>query len=154
IMTERLILEKGFDAVAVEADWPDASRVRRFIHRVGPDETPEDALHAFQRFPKWMWRNDDVAELVSWLRRHAPHVGFSGLDLYGLHASIAVVVRWLEEVAPRAARRARERYSCLDQLGPESDTFAYGALLGPSCAEDVREQLVETRSLLREHSHY
>lgn len=154
VLTERLILEKGFDAVAVEADWPDASRVRRFIERIGPDETAEDALHAFQRFPKWMWRNRDVAELVGWMRLRAPHVGFYGLDLYGLHASIAVVVAWLDEVDPRAARRARERYSCFEPFGPGTDTFTYGMSLGPSCAEDVREQLAEIRALLREHVRY
>jgi erythromycin esterase-like protein len=154
VLTERLILEKGFDAIAVEADWPDASRVRRFIQRRGPDETPEDALHAFQRFPKWMWRNRDVAELIAWLRMRAPHVGFYGLDMYGLHASVAVVLGWLDEVDPRAARRARERYSCFESFGPETDTFAYGAALGPSCTDDVREQLAETRALLRDYARY
>ncbi|MDF2697966.1 MAG: hypothetical protein K0S65_6349, partial [Labilithrix sp.] len=100
VITERLILTKGFDAVAVEADWPDTQRVRRFIWGRSDDRTPEDALGSFQRFPRWMWRNRDVAEFVGWLRQNAPHVGFYGLDLYSLHASIEVVLAWLDGVDP------------------------------------------------------
>src|SRR4051812_13862906 len=69
-ITRRLILEKGFQAVAVEADWPDAYRVNRWIRCVGDDRTGRDALGDFQRFPRWMWRNADVLTFLEWLRRH------------------------------------------------------------------------------------
>src|SRR6185295_3596889 len=66
-ITKRLIAEKGFRAVAVEADWPDAYRVNRYVHGSGQDRSPEQALSDFRRFPSWMWRNRDVAEFVDWL---------------------------------------------------------------------------------------
>jgi erythromycin esterase-like protein len=149
-ITERLILTKGFDAVAVEADWPDTQRVRRFIWGRSDDRTPEDALCSFQRFPKWMWRNRDVAEFVGWLHQNAPHVGFYGLDLYSLHASIEVVLSWLDGVDPGAARRARDRYSCFELFRHDSDTYGYAAGLGlaPSCEEAVTQQLLEMREIL------
>jgi erythromycin esterase-like protein len=155
ILTERLIVEKGFDAVAVEADWPDAQRVNRFIQGRGHDEYPEDALAAFRRFPKWMWRNRDVRDLVTWLRTNSPGVGFYGLDLYGLHASIDAVVDWLSLVDPAAARRARERYSCFERFGVDTETFALGSgPLGASCQNEVALQAAETSEILREQGLY
>ena len=93
-ITRRLIREKDFVAVAVEADWPDAYRVNRWVRCVGDDRTGRDALADFQRFPRWMWRNADVLAFVEWLRRHNERltperrVGFYGLDLYSLFSSI------------------------------------------------------------------
>src|SRR5262249_50575448 len=58
-LTKRLITEKGFQAVAVEADWPDAQRVNRYVQHRGVDEDAVDALGDFKRYPAWMWRNAD-----------------------------------------------------------------------------------------------
>src|SRR5437763_13207498 len=69
-ITKRLIAEKGFQAVAVEADWPDAYRVNQYVHGRGSDPTAGRALSGFTRFPVWMWRNHDVEAFVSWLRRY------------------------------------------------------------------------------------
>ena len=90
-ITKRLIEERGMLAVAVEADWPDAARVNRYVRGAGGDAHAEEALADFRRFPTWMWRNTEVVEFVEWLRLHnealpsgAPKVGFYGLDLYSL----------------------------------------------------------------------
>ena len=69
-ITKRLIREKGFNAVAVEADWPDAYRVNRYVRGRGDDAEAIEALAGFQRFPTWMWRNADVLDFVGWLRSH------------------------------------------------------------------------------------
>src|SRR5467141_1752691 len=67
-ITKRLIAEKGFNAVAVEADWPDAYRVNRFVRNLGADQEPVESLAGFKRFPTWMWRNADVLDFAGWLR--------------------------------------------------------------------------------------
>jgi erythromycin esterase-like protein len=67
-ITQRLIAEKDFTAVAVEADWPDAYRVNHYVHNQSDDRTNEQALAGFKRFPTWMWRNTDVVAFVDWLR--------------------------------------------------------------------------------------
>jgi erythromycin esterase-like protein len=148
LVTERLISKKGFDAVAVEADWPDAHRVHRYIRGHGTDRTPDDALGGFHRFPRWMWRNTDVRDFVGWLRRSAPEVGFYGLDLYSLHASIEVVLTYLDHIDPRAAKRARARYSCFEHFGVDTSAYAYAAGLGlaPSCEREVTQQLLEMQA--------
>jgi erythromycin esterase-like protein/predicted phosphoribosyltransferase len=151
-ITKRLITEAGYTAVAVEADWPDAYRVNRFVHGVGDDVTPEDALADFRRFPAWMWRNTDVADFVGWLQDHndelsdeSMHVGFYGLDLYSLHTSMAAVVDYLEQIDPEAAQRARERYSCFDHFGPDPQVYAYEAGIAGAepCEQQAVEQLME-----------
>src|SRR4051812_1170466 len=83
-ITKRLIREHGFNAIAVEADWPDAYRVNRFVRDAGDGTDATDALGGFRRFPQWMWRNADVLDFVGWLRAHnasrpeAGRVGFYG----------------------------------------------------------------------------
>jgi erythromycin esterase-like protein len=121
-LTKRLIVEKGFRLIAVEADWPDALRVNRYVRGDSADPDADAALGEFERFPRWMWRNSVVHEFIEWLRdwnrAHAQEqVGFYGMDLYSLHASISGVLRYLDDVDPAAARRARERYACFDHFG-------------------------------------
>src|SRR5204862_3244971 len=81
-LTKRLVDEHGFDAVAVEADWPDAYRVNCYCRGASDDSAAEEALGDFRRFPSWMWRNTRVVEFVEWLRERHADVGFYGLDLY------------------------------------------------------------------------
>jgi erythromycin esterase-like protein len=159
-ITRRLIETRGFRAVAIEGDWPDTRRVDRYVRGIGPDPDPDTALSGFRRFPQWMWRNTVMRDCVRWLRRwndvHERDVrcGVYGLDLYSLHASIDAVLRYLEGVDPKAARRARERYSCFEHVG--SDPQAYGfaasrALIEP-CEDDVVRQLMELRRCADEYS--
>ncbi len=147
-LTRRLIEEAGFTAVAVEADWPDAYRVNRYVRGDDAAGSVEDALGAFERFPLWMWRNREVAAFVGWLRAHnrrSPGHGFYGLDLYSLPRSIDAVVRYLEDVDPAAAERARSRYACFDHFDHDSQAYAYATATGRAdpCEEGVVEQLQE-----------
>jgi erythromycin esterase-like protein/predicted phosphoribosyltransferase len=152
-LTERLIEEKRFDAVAVEADWPDAYEVNRFVRGQSTDATAEEALRGFQRFPTWMWRNAVVLDFVGWLREHNDRVagdqvskaGFYGLDLYSLFRSIQEVISYLERVDPEAADRARARYACFDHFGEDPQAYGYDAAFGAgeSCEREVIEQLVD-----------
>jgi erythromycin esterase-like protein len=130
-ITKRLIAEKSFAAIAVEADWPDAD---------------------FKRFPAWIWRNADVLDFVGWLRDYndglapgATKVGFYGLDLYSLHRSIDAVLAYLDKVDPEAARRARHRYSCFEDFGEDAQAYGYAAGVGltESCEDEVIGQLIE-----------
>src|SRR6266850_4002850 len=151
-ITQRLIKEKGFTAVAVEGDWPDAYRVNSYVRGASDDAFAVEALDDFRRFPTWMWRNADVVEFIEWLREHndalptnSTKTGFYGLDLYSLHASMEAVLRYLEKVDPEAAKQARTRYACFDHFG--KDTQVYGFLTGTgvtkSCEDEVVGELVE-----------
>ena len=152
-ITKRLIAEKGFTAVAVEADFPDAYRVNRYVHGAGRDKTAEESLSDFRRFPLWMWRNADVLDFVGWLRAHNDNqnppskIGFYGLDLYSLHSSMRAVLDYLNKIDPEAAQRARYRYSCFDHFGEDAQHYGYAANynLKNSCEKEVVNQLIELR---------
>ena len=162
VLTKRLIAEHGFSAVAVEADWPDAYRVNRYVRGDGHEPDSADALAGFERFPTWMWRNADVLDFVGWLRAHNERiadgrnrVGFYGLDLYSLHSSMDAVIRYLGQVDPHAAARARERYACFDHVsGGDPQAYGYAAELGiaKSCEDEAVRQLIELRRSAAEYA--
>jgi erythromycin esterase-like protein len=126
-ISQRLIERHGFTIVAVEADWPDAATIDRWVRNRPPRE---GELRAFERFPTWMWRNAEVADFVRWMREHnceRPYermAGFYGLDLYNLSGSMRAVIDFLEREDPELARLASRRYGCLDPWA--EDPAAYG----------------------------
>ncbi len=147
-MTRRLIERHGFGIVAVEADWPDAKSIDRYVrhlpHRPGADPP-------FQRFPSWMWRNHEVHDFTDWLRRRNAELpmerraGFFGLDLYSLQSSMKEVLAYLDTVDPETARTARERYGCLTPW--QKDPAVYGRVAltegHPKCEKAVLKTLGE-----------
>ena len=153
-ITKRLIEEKGFNAVAVEADWPDAYRVNRYVMGESADIDALTALTDFQRFPAWMWRNRDVAGFIEWLRaRNDAHTDrrskarFYGLDLYSLRASMEAVITYLDAVDLDAANAARARYSCFDHVAGEGTRYGRAIALDLKlpCEEQVVAQLTDLR---------
>ncbi len=159
-ITKRLITEKDFTVLAVEADWPDAYRVNCYVRGAGGDDESISALENFKRFPAWMWRNADVLDFIGWLRAYndgrpanLPKVGFYGIDLYSLYSSIEAVINYLDKVDPEAARRARERYACLEHFGNDPQAYGYAAQFGvESCEDEVISQLVELQRHLGEYA--
>jgi len=153
LLTQRLIAEHGFHAVAIEGDWPDAYRVNRYVRALNDDAYAEDALAGFRRFPTWMWRNTVMTEFVDWLhdfnqtRMADERAGVYGLDLYSLHSSMSAVLQYLGQADPAAAQLARERYACFDQFGHDSQVYGLMTGLGTtaSCEREVIAMLVDLR---------
>lgn len=148
-ITRQLVARHGFTIVAVEADWPDAAAVDRYVRHRPPRG---DGEPPFRRFPTWMWRNTEVLAFVEWLRGHNAAVarpewraGFHGLDIYNMSGSIAAVLDYLDAVDPEAARVARERYGCLTPWQNEPATYGRAVLGGGhrKCEEAVVAQLRE-----------
>lgn len=151
-ITRRLIAELGFMAVAVEADWPDAYRVNRYVRGDTGIDNAEDALSDFKRFPQWMWRNTEIRNFANWLYGYnhatetkAAPAGFYGLDLYSLNSSAQAVIRYLEKVDPEAAKRARTRYGCFEAYSNDPQVYGYATALNvdESCEQEIIAQLQE-----------
>lgn len=154
-ISRRLIERHGFTIVAVEADWPDAARIDRYVRHRDPEPSESEA---FARFPSWMWRNIEVRDFVEWLRAHnetrpAPErVEFRGLDVYSLAGSIEAVLTYLDRVDPEGARAARQRYGCLTPWQAEPARYGRRAMMGAdTCEDEVVEQL---RALLDKRLDY
>ena len=131
-ITQRLITDKRFTALALEANWSDAARVDRYVRGESTDATAGEALGGFEDFPRWMWRNREFAELVEWIRKHndalppgAIKVGVYGLDLYGLEESRPAVMTHLNAVdrdfaARVAAMKPQERVQAIEARRSET----------------------------------
>lgn len=152
--TLRLIEEKSFSAVAVEADWFDACRVNRYVRSISDDSDPMTALNDFKGFPQWMWRNTDVADFISVLKylnegkTPQKQVGFYGLDLYGLYASFQKIIQYLDGFDPDAAEKARQHFSGFEQYGPESTKYGMAkSYVSEESINQVVKQLEEIRRI-------
>jgi protein-L-isoaspartate(D-aspartate) O-methyltransferase len=126
----RDLIERGrIRFVALEADWPDAARIDRYVRWLerGAGVVDRDA---FIRFPTWMWRNQELLLFVDWLRdwneRRQPseRIAIHGLDMYSLTESAAQVIAYLQDIDPDLASIARRRYACLTPF--QSDPAMYG----------------------------
>ena len=131
-ISRRLIERHGFTIVAVEGDWPDCATIDRYVrHR----PWREGELKAFERFPMWMWRNEEVDGFVRWMRRHNENLaydrmcGFYGLDLYNLGGSMRAVIDFLEEEDPELAALAHRRYGCLDPWAEDPAIYGRHSLI-------------------------
>lgn len=145
----RLIEEHGFDAVAVEADWPDAYRLNRYVRGEGDDADIRLAFGDFRRFPRWMWCNEEVLRFIETMRalndarKPSMHVGFYGLDMYSLYRSAQAVVDYLAGVDEEQAAIAKHQYAAMDHVR-DPQRYGYEAVLGirPDCRQAVRERLM------------
>ena len=152
-ISERLIREKDFSFIAVEGDWPDCYEVNRYVK--GYPDSGRDArevLRTFERWPTWMWANEEVASLAEMLRGHNEglseerKIGFYGLDVYSLRESIDEVVSYLERVAPDAVPAAWRAYRCFEPYGEDAREYARATAFVPtSCEEEVVSLLSELR---------
>ncbi len=145
-ITRRLIAHHGFSIVAVEADWPDAARVDGYVRLRAAEPNEEEA---FARFPQWMWRNREIADLIHWMRAHNEaqpvdrRAEFRGLDVYSLSSSIQAVLGYLDRVDPQAARDARGRYGCLSPWQAEPARYGRAVFTGRKtpCDQALLDQL-------------
>lgn len=159
VITKRLITDYGFNAVAIEGDWPDAYRVNQYVKGQVKNVSAKQSLDGFKRFPSWMWCNHEVLGFVEWLHYYnhllsaEKQVGFYGLDLYSMHASMDAVIKYLDKVDPEAAMRARHRYACFDHFGLNPQNYAYATNFGVagSCEHDAIQQLHDLRSKASEY---
>lgn len=152
-ISKKLIREKGFNAIVIEGDWPDSYRVNDFVKGRSSDRDAYGALEGFQRFPTWMWRNDEVFEFLNWLKIFngkievaSKMIGFYGMDLYSLFTSIDIVLKYLMKVDPVLADRAKKRYACFDHYKKDSQLYGYLTSHSESlssCEHEVVQQMKE-----------
>lgn len=151
LLSKRLIEEQDFTWIGVEGDWPDCSRINRWVRGLDNHELDAfDILNQFQRWPTWMWANHEVREFLDWLRRvnlarpMAQRVGFYGLDVYSLWDSLRAIISWLEEHKPDGVPAALEAWRCFAPFDEDPQKYAWGTRMIPhDCEDEVIDLLVE-----------
>jgi erythromycin esterase-like protein len=152
-ISRRLIEEKGFTLIAVEGDWSEAYPLNSYIRGNSSAATAKEALQSFDRWPTWMWANEEIADLAEWLRTYntgktaQEQVGFYGLDVYGIWESMEEVNRYLQETDPEAAQTAQEVLNCFAPYNQSEDAYI-GATLSSSenCSDELERLLQEMQA--------
>jgi erythromycin esterase-like protein len=154
-ISRRLIREKGFSFLAVEGDWPDCYRLNRYIKRL-PDsgQSARAVLRTFERWPTWMWANEEIAALAEWLREHNGElaedrrVGFYGLDVYSLWDSLYAILDYLRRIDPQALPAALRAFRCFEPYGEDVQEYARATVrfVPASCEDEVVELLGDLRA--------
>ncbi|MBK1645762.1 hypothetical protein CKO25_14095 [Thiocapsa imhoffii] len=145
LLTRRLIEEAGFQFVAVEGDWASIELLNRYVKGLpGAPADARTAMLTFERWPTWMWANEEMRALVEWMRAYndarplAQRVGLYGIDVYGDAQARQTVVRLLRILDPELALVVSERYACLDRYGEDPIDYARAVARGqPDCEEAV-----------------
>jgi erythromycin esterase-like protein len=158
-ISKRLILEKDFHFLAVEGDWPDCYRVNRYVKGYADaGGSAREVLHAFGRWPTWMWANEEIVGLAEWLRQHndaqpeESKVGFYGLDVYSLWDSLYQVMGYLGKNHPDLLPAARKAFRCFEPYGEDVQEYARATVVVPhSCENEVVDLLQDLRRRLRTH---
>jgi erythromycin esterase len=152
-ISQQLIQEKGFAFIAVEGDWPDCYRVNRYVKNLpNSGSRARDVLHHFQRWPMWLWANEELISLVEWLRGRnerlpeEQQVGFYGLDVYSLWDSMRAVLEYLENIDDVAAESARRAFECFEPFNYDVQEYAEAtAWLPANCEDEVIDLLANMR---------
>ncbi|MFC6997005.1 erythromycin esterase family protein [Rufibacter roseus] len=143
-ISKRLIQEKGFNLIAVEGDWPATYTLNQYIQGQ-QGSSANQVLQAYQRWPTWMWANQEVASLAEWLRQYNANqgqnnkVGFYGMDVYSLWESLDALRAYLEQANPEAAQLARNAQACLAPYNRDEQLYAQATAQGRSCADQLQQ---------------
>jgi erythromycin esterase-like protein len=148
-LTKQLIQEQGFSFVAVEGDWPACYEVNRYIKGTAPEySSAEDVLkRSFNRWPSWMWANQEIVELIDWLHSYnqtqtGKKVGFYGLDVYSLWESMEAIVNYLEKIKSPDLEKALQAIECFDPYERKPEKYGISAsFYGEDCMNEVLELL-------------
>ena len=128
-ITRELITRKGFNIIAVEANWPDATVIN---HRTGGyGRKPVLSHEPFAGFASWLWSNRAMDSFYQWLEAYNRQahptektVQFYGLDLYNMYGSIEAVLNYLRSIDPHMYEIAANHYACLYPWASDPSTYS------------------------------
>ena len=152
-LSKRLIKEKGFSFIAVEGDWPSCQSINQYIKAFNHSTNDvRRVLESFNRWPTWMWANQEMIGLIKWLKDYnqqtnlSQTVGFYGLDVYSLWESMDEIIRYLEKTNSRSLQAAKKAFSCFEPFNRNHESYAVSAgYLSEDCTREALELLASIR---------
>ncbi|HJV46156.1 MAG TPA: erythromycin esterase family protein [Bacillota bacterium] len=153
-LSKRLIEQKGFSFIAVEGDWPSCYRINRFVKNYkSNDSSAKDAMQSFNRWPTWMWANEELIPLYNWLKEYnysksqQNKIGFYGLDVYSLWESMEEIIDHLKQTGSKDLELAIKAFSCFEPFEREGQAYGVSASF---FSEDCENEVVELLNKLQE----
>jgi erythromycin esterase len=135
-ISRRLISEQGFNFILVEGDWASIFLLNRYVKGVSDFSSAKQVVRQFNRWPTWMWRNEEVAALAEWLRdfnKDRPageKIGFYGMDVYDEWSSFDEVMSFLDEYDADLASNISDFYHCMKAFERDSWQYARAVAIG------------------------
>ncbi|WP_442599666.1 erythromycin esterase family protein [Neobacillus sp. D3-1R] len=148
-LSKRLITEKGFSVIAVEGDWPSCFTVNEYIKGF-KGQSALDAVKDFNRWPTWMWANEEILSLIDWMKTYNSifhnKVGFYGIDVYSLWESMEALVKNLETSGTGDVEKAKKAFSCFEPFYRRPENYGISAAFyGEHCQNEVSDLLATLR---------
>jgi erythromycin esterase-like protein len=150
-LTKKLIEQKGFSIIAVEGDWPSCFEVNRYVKGYeNTYQTSKEVLESFNRWPNWMWANEEIAELVDWLKDYnqsnVNKIGFYGIDVYSLWESMEEIISYLQKTGSGDVEIAKKAFSCFEPHSRKPENYGVSAsFLSEDCIDEVTKLLVKVQ---------
>jgi erythromycin esterase len=153
-ISKRLISEKGFSFIAVEGDWASIYRLNLYVRGMpGSGNSAKEVMRSFNRWPFWMWANEETAVLIEWLRDYNKDlpdnkkVGFYGMDVYGQWEAMDELLDYVKKEIPGQYDEVKSRLDCFAAFGKNEWQYARAVNIG---RESCENQLQEVIDILRE----
>jgi erythromycin esterase-like protein len=154
-ISEMLIRDHGFNAVAVEGDWSPIRRLNDYVRGLGDDRSADQAMGGLTGFPRWMWRNAEFRNFVERLRLlnmarpAAERVGLYGMDVYDLFGAADAVTAYLRSASPAAAKQVEAQYRCFRRHSPNAHAYGEATRSGRTCQRQAETVVALVRKLPR-----
>lgn len=157
-LTKKLIQEKNFNCIAVEGDWPACQKVNNYIKGYEDATNVNQVLSEFNRWPTWMWANEEVKALVKWLKefnkKKEKGIGFYGIDVYSLWESMEEIIAYLRRIQSPDLEFAKRAFACFEPHGQKADQYAVAAsLFSEDCIREVSQLLQSIQLHKHQYSH-
>jgi erythromycin esterase-like protein len=142
-ISRRLISEHNFNFIAVEGDFAMLFELNRYVKDMpGAASSAREVLVQIDRWPLWMWGNEETVALAEWLKEYnqgrdaSDKVGFYGMDVYDEWRSKRAVLNFLRDKNPTLYSKAKQSYDCFMPFVDNSWDYARAAVSGDvNCSE-------------------
>ncbi|ERP31916.1 erythromycin esterase family protein [Chitinivibrio alkaliphilus] len=155
-ISKRLIESGDISFVAVEGDWVPLHRLNRFV-RGKTDSSARDIIADFERWPQWMWANEEFLSFVKWLREYnesrpiQEHVGLYGVDVYGQWEAMDALQDFVDIHIPDKSDKVAEYVGCFAPYNRDERAYARAVFQqGASCASAMDSLVACVKKARRE----
>ncbi len=149
-ISRRLIEAHDFNFIAVEGDFATLYQLNRYVKNMeGTESSALKVLSKLNRWPTWMWANEEVVALAEWLRDYndklpqQEKIGFYGMDVYDEWQSKKMVLEILEGIDSNILKYVQSQYDCFHPHKGDSWQYAHAVKAGKKPCTEATKNVVE-----------